>query len=116
MCGGWAGFAPWVTRNLLRTSQHFYALDVKHVQGHIPVYAGVTAELVLPVSEVTAVQFRPGAAFIDLTIFSSNPVALLGTQHHVTSVGVAIMKPQYLGLYTEDALQRWKRRTCDRSS
>ncbi len=51
----------------------------------------------LPVSEVTATQLRPGPALTNLTIFASSNIAILGAQHHSASVGVVILKPEYLG-------------------
>ncbi len=56
-----------------------------------------TAERMVPVSEASVVQLQPGPAPTNLEIFSSNKVSVLGLQHHVASVGIAVMKPEYFG-------------------
>ena len=59
-------------------------------------YSG-TAEPMLPVSEASATQLKPGPAPSNLAIFSSEKVSVLELQHHVASVGVVITKPAYFG-------------------
>lgn len=54
-----------------------------------------TAEPLLPVSEASVVQLRPGPAPTNLVLFSSEKVGVLGLQHHVASVGVIITKPDW---------------------
>lgn len=54
-----------------------------------------TAESVLPVSEASVVQLRPGPEPTNLEIFSSDKLSVLGLQHHAASVGVVVMKPEF---------------------
>lgn len=64
------------------------------VRNNVVDYSG-TAEPVLPVSEVSAVQLRSGPAPTNLEIFSSERVSVLGMRHHAATVGVVILNPAY---------------------
>ena len=55
-------------------------------------YSG-TAESLIPVSEASVVQLRPGPAPTNLEIFSSEKISVLGLRHHARDVGVVVMKP-----------------------
>jgi len=55
-------------------------------------YSG-TVEPLLPLSEASVVQLRPGPEPTNLEIFSSEKVSVLGLTHHAASVGVIVMNP-----------------------
>ena len=56
-----------------------------------------TAESMLPLSEASVVQLRPGPAPTNLEIFSSEKASILGLHHHTASVGVAVLKADRYG-------------------
>ncbi|MBT8465390.1 MAG: helix-turn-helix domain-containing protein [Deltaproteobacteria bacterium] len=60
----------------------------------VPDYSGLL-EPILPVLEASQVQLRPGPPPSTATIFSSDKVAAIRIRHHVQSVGVIILKPEY---------------------
>jgi AraC-like DNA-binding protein len=53
-----------------------------------------TAESLLPVSEASVTQLRPGPEPTNLEIFSSDKLSVMGLQHHAASVGVVVVKPE----------------------
>lgn len=61
-------------------------------KGEVADYRG-TVESLLPVSEASVVQLRPGPTPTNLEIFKSEWISVLGLQHHASSVGVVVMKP-----------------------
>ncbi len=65
-------------------------------RGEVTDYSGST-EPVLPVYEVSNIRLKHGPALTNLSILSSEKVAVLGAQHHVESVGVVVLRPEYFG-------------------
>ena len=56
-----------------------------------------TAETMLPLAEASVVQLEPGPSPTNLEILSSDKASILGLHHHVASVGVVVLKPEYFG-------------------
>ncbi len=69
-----------------RASKSVSAIGTKEVVD----YPG-TAEPMLPISEASAIQLKPGPPLSNLAIFSSEKVSILEIQLHVDTVGVIIM-------------------------
>ncbi len=61
-----------------------------------------TTESILPFTESNYVQLKPGPAPTDLGIFSSNTVSVLGIGIHAASVGVNIIRRDYVAFWMWD--------------
>ena len=71
----------------------------------------------MPVSEVSAVQLKPGPSLTNLTLYTTDRVSVLGTRHHVESVGVVVLKPEFFGFmwWDGEAASRINGEPCRRN-
>ena len=86
--------------NVFRNTADFSAIREETVLD----YRG-TAESLLPLSEASVVQLKPGPEPTDLAAFSSPTVSVLGLRHHAASIGVIVLNAGWFGFMWWDGTE-----------